>query len=294
MSLYDACFSPGGRHILLEFESYAVVLDIGTGEEQFLIKCIDSVFIRHDGRIASTHWIDNDGNSIRKITSDDSEDGSSIAWEGEGVRPTRIVVKLWDASSGSLMPNRLFEVNDVARTRFSPDGRFLAVARKSDSVIELWNVKDGKDLQRFLYPPGHLKSPVFSPTSNSLMAVSWRDSTYVWRLDTQEMASFDHHFDYVPRVIHSPLTNYLFTRQDYTVKIWDVSMTGSKQIWETNPPATSSIYSICPSRDGHRLLVGCGDGSVRMWELDLENLAMNQADTMDTQADADTKFIAFS
>jgi len=79
------------------------------------------------------------------------------------------------------------------------------------------------------------------------------------------------------------------------VEIWDAYVAGSKLIWETNPPTTSYIYSICPSRDGHRILVGCDDGSVRMWELDLENLAMNQADTLDTQADADIpKFIAFS
>jgi len=280
-SVYDACFSPGGRRILLVFNSYAVVLDIGMGKEQFRISGWYFVFIRHDGRIASTHWID--------------EDGSSIAWEGEGVRPTRIVVKLWDGSNGALISNRLFEVNDVADTRFSPDGHFLAVSRKSESVIELWSVEDGKDPQRFSYPPGDLKSLVFSPTSDSLMAVCWGNAIYVWRLDTQEMASFNHEFNHVPRVIHSSLTNYLFINQDYTVKIWDISMTGSKPIWETNPPTTSHIRSICPSRDGHRILVGCWDGSVRMWELDLENLAMNQADTMDTQADVDMpEFIAFS
>ena len=107
------------------------------------------------------------------------------------------------------------------------------------------------------------------------------------------MTSFSHRFPYDLRVIHSPLTNYLFIQRDFTVEIWDVSVAGSKQIWETNPPTTSYIYSICPSRDGHRILVGCEDGSVRI-ELDLENLAMNQADTMDTQADADMpKFIAF-
>jgi len=268
-SVYDACFSPGGRRILLEFKSYAVVLDIGTGEEQFRIKCLDSVFIRHDGRIASTHWIDKDGDQ------------------------TRTVVKLWDGSSGSLISNRLFVVNDVACTKFSPDGRLLAVAREFESVIELWSVEDGKDPQRFSYPPGDLYSLRFSPTSDSLMAVSRRgDIVYLWRLDTQEMASFDHDLNYVPDVIYSSLTNYLFINQDHTVKIWDVSMTGSKQIWETNPPTTSRIRSICPSRDGHRLLVGCLDGSVRMWELDLENLAINQADT---QADADmSQFIAFS
>jgi len=31
----------------------------------------------------------------------------------------------------------LFEVNDVTRTQFSPDGHFLAVEKKSESVIEL-------------------------------------------------------------------------------------------------------------------------------------------------------------
>jgi len=71
-------------------------------------------------------------------------------------------------------------------------------------------------------------------------------------------------------------------------------MTSSKQIWETNPLTSLVIGSICPSRDGHRILVRCEDGSVRMWELDLENLAMNQADIMDTQADVDMpEFIAF-
>jgi len=188
-------------------------------------------------------------------------------------------------------------VNDAALpTQFSPDGRFLAVARKSESVIELWSVEDDKDPRQFSYPPGDLKSLRFSPTSDSLMAISQRgDIVYLWRLDTQEMASFSHSFPYDSRVIYSPLTNYVFIRRVNTAEIRDISVTGSRPIWETNPPTTSIIYSICPSQDGHRILVGCLDGSVRMWELDLENLAMNQADTMDTQADVDMpKFIAFS
>jgi len=271
--VYGACFSPGGRRILLKLRSYAVVLDIGTGEEQFRIEGLNFVFIQDGRRIASTDGIDQD----------------------EAGDKTRIVVKLWDASSGSLISNRLFVVNDVADTRFSPDGRFLAVKRKSESVIELWSVEDGKDPRRSPYPPGYLLLLVFSPTSDSLMAGFWGNAIYVWRLDTQEMASFDHDFGYVRHVIHSPLTNYIFIQQKYTVEIWDVSMTGSKPIWETNPPTTSHISSICPSRDGHRILVGCLDGSVRMWELDLENLAMNQADTVDTEADVDMpRFIGFS
>jgi len=283
-SVYDAYFSPDGSHILLEFNTYAVVLDIEIGEEQFRIEGRDFAFIQDGRRIASTHWID--------------EDGNSISWgnlEYEGVWPTRIVVKLWDARNGTLIFDRLFEVNDVAHTRFSPDGRFLAVGRKSESVIELWNLEDGKDPRRFSYPPGDLLSFVFSPTSDSFMVVSGKKNIYLWRLDKQEMIPFSHDFGRSSHVIHSPLTNYLCIQQRRTVEIRDVSMTGSKLVWETKPPTTSRICGTRPSRDGRRLLVGCYDGSVRMWELDLENLAMNQADTVNTQADADVpQVVVFS
>ena len=283
-SVYDAYFSPDGNHVLLEFNTYAVALDIETGEEQFRIEGRDFAFIQDGRRIASTHWID--------------EDGNSSAWgnlEHEGVWPTRILVKLWDARNGALICDRLFEVNDVALTRLSPDGRFLVVGRKSESVIELWNLEDGKDPQRLSYPPGDLLSFVFSPTSDSFMAVSRKKDIYLWRLDTQEMIPFSHDFGRSSHVIHSHLTNYLFVERNYTVEIWDVSMTGSKLVWEAKTPITSRICSTRPSQDGHRLFVGCRDGSVRMWELDLENLAMNRADTMDTQADTDVpEFVAFS
>jgi len=43
-------------------------------------------------------------------------------------------------------------------------------------------------------------------------------------------------------------------------------------IFETKPPTTSMITSICPSCDGDRILVGSGDETVRMWDV---NLARN-------------------
>jgi len=102
------------------------------------------------------------------------------------------------------------------------------------------------------------------------------------------MVSFSHDFTYMLHVIHSSLTNYLFIHRDLTVEIWDVSTTGSKMIWE-KPQATSYVWSICPSRNGHRLLVGYLDGSVRMWDVDLEDSTGNRVDTIDTQDDSDTR-----
>ena len=257
-NIYDACFSPDGKRILLGFGSFAVVWDIEMGEEQFKIEGHCFAFIHHDGRIASMHWVDG-----------------------------HILVKFWDSSNGALIPNRLLEVNDVVVTQFSPDGHFLAVGRKSEDVIELWTFQDGKDPQRFKYPSGKLSSLYFSPSSDTLMAV-FREKPrhiYLWRLDTQEMVSFSHDFGYEPHVVHSHLTNYLFIRRNHTVEMWDVSMTGSEWIWHTKSPTTSPAISICPSRDGHRLLVGYLSGSVGMWNMDLEDSTGNRADTIDTQDD---------
>jgi len=268
--VYNACFSPVGNRVLVEIGSYAAVWDIEMGEEQFQIEGCDFAFVHHGEIIASTHWLEEDGGS-------DDED------------PTRLLVKFWDSSNGALIPNRLLEVNDAAVTQFSPDGRFLAVGRKSKDVIELWNLEDGRDPRRFPYPHGKLSLLDFSPTSDTLMAV-FREKPchiYLWRLDTEEMVSFSHDFSDALRVIHSPLANYVFIERAYTVEIWDVSATGSKMVWETKSPASSYVTSVCPSRDGHRLLVGYSSGSVRMWNVGLEDLTGNRTDT--TQDDTDTR-----
>jgi len=95
----------------------------------------------------------------------------------------------------------------------------------------------------------------------------------LWRLDTQEMTSFDLDVeDIPPAIIHLPNANRLFVPRNDTMEIWDVSMSSSNMIFKTEPLTTSSITSICPLRDGHRLLVGSRDGTVRMRNMeDLES-----------------------
>ena len=311
-----ARFSPTGKHILLQYSSYAVVWDIEMGEEQFQIEGSDFAFVHHDGRIAS---MKKDGNS------DDFGDKAWIWSWATGA--TRILVEFWDASNSKLISSRSLEVNDVDHVRFSPDGHFLAIQKRSKDVLELWNLEDSKDFQQFTCPRGYFhfspggqflairKKPEnlielwnlkdskdfpqftypcgdvtflrFSPTSDTLVVRSdWhRCQIYLWRLDTQEMVSLSCDWSFIMsdrlHVIHSPLTNHLFILPDERVELWDVSATGSKMIWKA--ASHSRVSRICPSRNGHRVLVGYEDGSVRMWNLDLENLTINQADTTDTR-----------
>ena len=243
----DVHFSPAGKHILLKYGSYAVVWDIETGEEQFKIEGSDFSFVHHGRRIASVK-ID------RNL--DDSEDGNLD--ESGDKDASRILVQFWDTGNGALISSRPLERNGVRDARFSPDGHFLAIlkkpedvlelwnlegskdfrqftfphgssryfcfspdghflvlVKKSENVIELWNLEDSKDFRQFTCPLGRLPFLRFSPTSDTLMVCT--DSTQktinLWRLDTQEMASFSCGFTFswhLPNVIHLPLTNCLF------------------------------------------------------------------------------------
>jgi len=207
----NACFSPDGRHIFvgpqLAPPHYAVVWEIERGEKVSQIEGFDFVFIhygRNKGRIASMDWIDEDGSLIRRFTPNDQ-------------RPSRILVKLWDI--GDDVPDRLFEVTGVAVTKFrgipvaqfSPNGQYLAVGRRSENVVELWNLEDGESTHRFPYPLDNISSLHFSPTSDCLMAAS-EGSRHkcLWTLDTQEMTSFDLDAGFPLAIIHLPNANRLF------------------------------------------------------------------------------------
>ena len=277
----DGCFSSDGKHILVKFRrldslsrravvwGIAVVWDIARGEKEFRIEGFDFVFIhcgRNEGRVASVHWID------------------------EGPHSTRILVKLWDI--GNDISDRLLEVTGVAVTQFSPNGQYLAVGKQSENVVELWSLEDGKITHRFPHPPGNISSLHFPPTSDCLMAVFNKSRHQcLWRLDTQEMTSFDLDVKRIPpAIVHSPNTSRVFVPRDNVVEIWEVSMNSSNMTFKIEPLTTSSITSICPSRDGHRLLVGSRDGSVRM--LNMKDFGSNQSVIQDV---TDTpKIIAFS
>jgi len=262
---FEACFSPDGKHILVisrRTSYHAVVWEIERKEKVSQIEGFDFVFIhcgRNKGRIALVHRIDEDGSLIQRITSKD--------------HPTRILVKLWDI--GNDISDRLFEVTGVAVTRFSPNGQYLAVGRRSENVVELWNLEDSESTHRFPYPSGYIRSLHFSPTSDCLMAAFEESQKCLWRLDTQKITFFDLDAKNIPpAIIHLPNADRLFVPRVNTVEIWEVSMTSSDTIFKTEPLTASWIRSICPSRDGHRLLVGSSDGTVMM--RDMEDFVSSQ------------------
>jgi len=91
---HDVCFSPAGKHILLQYSSCAVAWDIEMGKEQFQIEGSDFAFVHHDGKVVSMK---------KDRNSDDFED-KDTNW---------ILVQFWNAGNGELISSRTLEVNDV-------------------------------------------------------------------------------------------------------------------------------------------------------------------------------------
>ena len=245
---HDVSFSFNRTYILVRDNDSAVIWDIKRDEEQFEIEGSGFVFIHHGcwhGSIASINWID---------------ESKSPTW----MLSTQILVKLWDVENGTPKSSRLLKVMDAGVTWFPPDRRFLAVERKSEEVIELWNLEDCRNTQQFPHTAGHLSLLCFSLTSDILMASFQKPKhIYVWQLDAQNIVPFSGYIKGIlTAVICAPLTTHLFIRHHHVVKIWEVSMTGLHMISKTK--LSSSTMSICPLRDGHRILVGGWDGIVRI------------------------------
>ena len=98
-------------------------------------------------------------------------------------------------------------------------GIFSAVRKRSEKIIELWNIEIGKKTLTFAYPYNKLSLIHFSPTGDSLMAV-FPYGVCIWRLDAQETVSFNigtEESDFF--VIHSPLAKYLSIRRFLGVEV---------------------------------------------------------------------------
>jgi len=184
----------------------------------------------------------------------------------------QVLIHLWDAEKGVLKSTEFFEVTDATCNQFSPNGHFLAVGKRSEEIIELWNIEVGKKTLTFAYPYDKLSSIHFSLTGDSLMAV-FPYGVCIRRLDTQEIVSFNigtEESDF--SVIHSPFAKYLFICRFLGVEVWKVVSMDRKPISALEHQRIDIVLSDCLSCRGDRLLVDTLRGIVKMWNLDLQDL----------------------
>lgn len=171
-----------------------------------------------------------------------SPNGTLLAtWGGKDVSKSG-ELKLWDAASGQPIRSFTGHTDLVASAAFSPDGKKI-VSGGRDRTLKVWDVETGRELQSFKAHGG-----------------GWYD-----RLGVNSVAS-------------SPDGRRLLSGGDKEVKMWDaaeVKLVAAptdfakrvrSQYRPIEPGHKGNVNCVAFRPDGHRVVSGGSDGTVRVWD----------------------------
>jgi len=170
--------------------------------------------------------------------SPDATTVATINFEGQ--------LKLWDTDRTPTDPPRFdlpIHLSGMQTNRdlvFSPDGRFLAVARTKDLnvtnvddleySIEFWDVSTGQSVSEITLPKPpadilpYVSSMAFSPDGGLLAAGAADNTVLIWEVSTGNLlTSLNGHDDVVKMLAFSPDRTLLISGSlDGTVRLWGV------------------------------------------------------------------------
>ena len=159
--------------------------------------------------------------------------------------------------------------------RFSPDGTMLA-AVSGTNAVEVFSVATGQ--RRFTFPTGlRTRWVEFDPGGNRL-AVAGSDSAYLrGRIECFDLTTgrptfaAQDFFATVPRISFSADgTRFTAPVLDGVARVWAAA--DGRLIFSAAPPSgqahATAIHTARLNRDGRRLLLGRGDGSVELHDVD--------------------------
>jgi hypothetical protein len=147
---------------------------------------------------------------------------------------------------------------------FSPDGRFGASAGPS-GAIRLWNLEAG-DVERYLEGPAEIVTNLaFAADGSRLLAGSKDGNVRLWNTRTGgELHRFRQEGAAQVAVSSDGQLMAVADSKDNAIKIWNVK-TGEEVHCFTGH--TGAVTSVAFSRDGHRVLSGSRDGTMRLWDV---------------------------
>ena len=155
---------------------------------------------------------------------------------------------------------------EVIKAVFSPDGQKIATASLDDTA-RIWSAKTGEPLSDPLQHRYQVNDVSFSPDGRYLLTASRDGTARLWSANPKSvraLRSFEH---------KGPVVEARFSQDSLRVatgtaggwlRIWEI--TDGEQIFSMNHPASVTTLRFSPN--GRVLAVGCGDGLVRLIDLE--------------------------
>ncbi|MBC8872543.1 MAG: protein kinase [Planctomycetes bacterium] len=190
-----------------------------------------------------------------------SPDGKTLASGGadDGM------VKLWDLATGELKRCLYGHTGRLLSLTFSPDGETLASA-DSDSAVKLWEVATGELRRPLKGSTARTSCVAFSPDGKTL-ATAEKRTVKLWDVVTGELKVDVNARSNAHSVAFSPSGRALAIGTESWVWVYDLTTRELKSV-DTQVDAICVIFSP----DGKTLAVGCGDRTVRVWDLVTDEL----------------------
>ncbi|KAG8692328.1 hypothetical protein FRC08_009843 [Ceratobasidium sp. 394] len=236
-------------------------------------------------------WDAATGRIIREPLAGHSGMVMSVAFSHDGCRigsgSEDGTLRIWDSKTGATILGPLQGHSTWAyAVAFSPDGQLLASASE-DKTVRIWHAETGAAALEPLR--GHsdgVNSVAFSPDGGTLISGSGDRTVRAW--DTKTGASLlgplQGHSQPVSSVAFSSDGEFIASGSwDSTVLVWDAKMgtitrileDQTVRIWEAATGAnvlkplrghSHAVRSVTFSPDGHRIVSGSDDGTIRVWD----------------------------
>ena len=185
-----------------------------------------------------------------------SPEGQTLAagrWQG---------VDLLNAQTGERKSSLSGHTDWVRVLAFSPDGKRLATAARSDqdTTIRVWNARTGKHLRTLSGHTRGVHSLTFSPDSGTLASGGWDGTIRLWNSNTGKQTRTVE--EWGDSIAYSPDGRRVAVMQGVRILLVNAN-TG--QLQQTLTGHTNGGRPIIFSSDGRTLVSSSWDGTIGLW-----------------------------
>ena len=180
---------------------------------------------------------------------------------------------LWNLQNNSIksLPGSLSETMIATSVAFSPDGKYIVLARQGvemsgqSSHIVLWNLQDNSTVKNFKMQKSAVTSVAFSPDGKYIASADANYNLQLWDLQGHSFGKpFKGHTYFVNSVVFSPDGNHIASGGfDKTVQLWDLQGNSIRQLRGHD----SAVFSVAFSPDGKYIASSGDDMTIRLWNL---------------------------
>ncbi|MCF7763608.1 MAG: protein kinase [Verrucomicrobia bacterium] len=186
-----------------------------------------------------------------------SADGQFLA-----AASTNGIAKLWNMEDRTLVRSFQGSTNAIDAIAIYPSGKEIAVAKRDDQAINIFDVSSGK-LIRPLPTVRMCFSLAYSPDGRWLASGAGEREIWIWESSTGNLVKKLSYPSPVQALAFSPDSGWLAGGGNTTLKLWEVS---SWNLAATLEGHTAWINSVAFTPDGTRLVSAGLDREIKIWE----------------------------